>query len=154
MIDAAAKSAGTSFNDLILTGPDLLKNLLGVLMKFRQRPYAIKADMRDMFLKIKIISEDQDAQPFLWRGRDRKSVPTEYVMTSLLFGAKASPSTAMYIKNKNAESFLSIYPEAVKSVIENSYMDDYLDSCNSAEEAISRIRQVTEINKRANWEIQ
>ena len=55
VFDAAAKTSGKSFNDLLFTGPDLLKNLLGVLMRFRQKPYAIKSDMRDMFLKIKII---------------------------------------------------------------------------------------------------
>lgn len=65
VFDAAAKVSGVSFNDLLLPGPDLLKNLIGVLMRFRQKPYAIKADMRDMFLKIKIRLEDRDAQRFL-----------------------------------------------------------------------------------------
>ena len=153
VFDAAAKTAGKSFNDLLLTGPDLLKNLLGVLMRFRQKPYAIKSDMRDMFLKIKIIKEDQDAQRFLWRGRDRIGQPKEYVMTSMIFGAKSSPSTALYIKNKNASNFSTRYPEAAKGIIENTYMDDYLDSCDSPAEAKARIHQVTEISKAANWEL-
>ena len=70
VFDAAAKTAGTSFNELLLSGPDLLKSLPGILMRFRQFYYAIKTDLRDMFLKIKIRKEDRDAQRFLWRGRN------------------------------------------------------------------------------------
>ena len=52
VFDAAAKTNGTSFNDLLLTGPDLLKNLLGVLMRFKQKRYAVKADLRDTLRRI------------------------------------------------------------------------------------------------------
>ena len=54
VFDAAAKSNKTSFNDLVLPGPDLLQSLLGVIMRFIQFTIAIKADMRDMLLKIHI----------------------------------------------------------------------------------------------------
>ena len=153
VFDAAAKSNKVSFNDFLLRGPDLLENLLGVIMRFRQNLIAIKGDMRDMFLKIKICEKDQDAQRFLWRANDRSSEPREYVMTSLLFGAKSSPATALFIKNKNAKSFIDQYPKTVESVIHNFYMDDYLDSCESVEEAENRIRQVVQINEAANWEM-
>ena len=153
VFNAAAKTSGISFNDLLLTGPDLLNNLLGVLMRFRQKPFAIKSDMRNMFLKIKIIKQDQDAQRFLWRARDRTSEPKEYVMSLLIFGAKSSPTITLYIKNKNARTFYMLYPEAAKNIIENTYMDHYLYSCNSSAEAKIQIQQVTDISKAANWEL-
>ncbi|XP_017888927.1 uncharacterized protein LOC108630255 [Ceratina calcarata] len=151
--DAAAKEEGVSFNDLLLTGPDLLKSLPGVIMRFRQFAYAVKGDIRDMFLKIKIREEDQDAQRFLWRGADRLGEPVEYRMTSMLFGAKSSPCTAIYIKNKNASRYFSIFPDTAFSLIENCYMDDFLDSCETIESATDRVRQAIEINKFANWEM-
>ena len=55
------QSQSVSFNDLLLAGSDALKSLTGVLMHFRQYPIAIKADAHDMFFKIKIRKEDQDA---------------------------------------------------------------------------------------------
>ena len=70
-------------------------------------------------------------------------------MTSM-FGAKSSPFTALFIKNLNAEHFRSKYPEAVNSVVNNFYMDDYLDSTQELGEARTRIAQVIEINQRAN----
>lgn len=153
VFDAASKSCGSSFNDFLLSGPDLLKSLPGVIMRFRQFFYAVKADIKDMFLKIKIRSEDCDAQRFLWRADDRSSEPSEYVMKSMLFGAKSSPCSALYIKNRNAEEFSTIYPSAVNSIINNCYMDDYLDSCDNAQEANHRAKQIIEINARANWEM-
>ena len=45
VFDAAAKINNTSFNNLLLSGPDLLKSLPGVIMRFRQFAYAIKADI-------------------------------------------------------------------------------------------------------------
>ena len=153
VFDAAAKSANTSFNDLLLSGPDLLKSLPGVIMRFRQFAYAVKADIKDMFLKIKIRPEDRDAQRFLWRGKDRSLKPKEYAMSSLIFGAKSSPCAALYIKNKNAALFLSQYPATAISLTENCYMDDFLDSCISLEEISRRVSESIEINANANWQM-
>ena len=153
VFDAAAKTASKSFNDLLLCGPDLLKSLPGVLMRFRQFSFAIKSDMKDMFLKIKIRAEDRDAQRFLWRQNNRIKKPKEYVMNSMLFGAKSSPCTALFIKNKNANLFSSIYPATAKSIVHNCYMDDFLDSCETRKEAYERVHQVIEINAKANWKM-
>ena len=115
-------------------------------MRFRQFRYAMKSDLKDMFLKIKIHNEDRNAQRFFWLGE-------ECVMTTLLFGAASFPCTALYIKNKNASVLLPKYPDTAYSQIENCYMDDFLDSCKSQDEAKARIQQAIEINKHLNWEM-
>lgn len=74
-------------------------------------------------------------------------------MTSMLFGAKSSPCTAMYIKNKNAARFSDRFPATARSIIENCYMDDFLDSCETIQEASQRVRESIEINQAANWEM-
>lgn len=91
-----------SLNDKLLSGPDLLKSLLGVLMRFRQKPIAFVGDIKEMFLQIKIRSEDQPYQRFLWRGNNRNCEPDVYCMTSMIFGSTSSPCSAIYIKNANA----------------------------------------------------
>ena len=151
VFDAAAKTAGKSFNDLLLTGPDLLKSLLGVLMRHREFYYAVKGDYKDMYLVIKIRKEDQDAQRFLYRGSDRSRPPDEFIIERVFFGGNAAPTTAMFIKNANAERYRKVYPDTVKSIHNNCYVDDYLESCVSIEEVRERVEQVIEINASAGW---
>ena len=106
-----------------------------------------------MFLKINICEDDRDAQHLLWRNNDKSIEPREYVMSSMLFGAKSSPSTALYIKNKNAALFLSNFTETVNSIIDNCYINDFLDSCETSTEASKRVREAIKINKNTNWEM-
>ncbi|XP_075247043.1 uncharacterized protein LOC142340354 [Convolutriloba macropyga] len=43
--NAASKYRGQSLNSNLLTGPDLLNSLLGILLRFRENPVAILADI-------------------------------------------------------------------------------------------------------------
>ena len=143
VLDAGSQSDCTLLNSLLVTGPDYLKPLVGVLMRFRKHLFAVIADIKDMFMRVRVREEDLDAQRFLWRGRDRVSKPTQYRMKILLFGAKSSPSTAAYVKNISTLSFSTSYaryaPKASSKLINNCYVDDVLDSCESKLELIELI---------------
>ena len=65
--NAASKFRGHSLNSNFFTGPDLLNNLLGVLMRFREHPVAVLADIVGMFMQITIHQIDQSAHRFLWK---------------------------------------------------------------------------------------
>ncbi|XP_051159838.1 uncharacterized protein LOC127280693 [Leptopilina boulardi] len=153
IFDAAARYEGYSLNDFLMAGPTLLKNLIGVLMRFRQHPVAVKGDIRDMFLRVKLRLEDRDAQRFLWRKNDRSREPDEYVMSSLIFGSKASPTSALYVKNKNAEEFKSSMPEAVWAILNSSYVDDFLDSYETPDAAITTVKDIEDINSKGGFEM-
>ena len=74
-------------------------------------------------------------------------------MKCLIFGAKSSPCSAIYVKNENALSFLDQYLDAAKSIMRNNYMDDYLTSQKTEQEASNTIQNVVEINLAANFEM-
>ncbi|XP_026744651.1 uncharacterized protein LOC113505985 [Trichoplusia ni] len=153
VFDAAAKYEGRSLKDALLAGPDLLQSLFGVLLRFREGPVAVMADIQDMFLRVKVKEEDRNCLRFLWRGSRRTGKPEEYRMSSIIFGAASSPATAIYVMNKNAEDFKITHPEAVKAIRRNHYMDDYLQSFSSTAEAKKISREVKEIHSKASFHL-
>ena len=52
MFDAAATYRGTSLNSELLTGPDMLLSLPGVLLRFREEAVAIVGDVEKMYHQV------------------------------------------------------------------------------------------------------
>ncbi|KAL9969331.1 hypothetical protein ACROYT_G021531 [Oculina patagonica] len=75
VMDARAKYNGVSLNDELLVGPDLLNNLCGVLLRFREERVAIAADIESMFHQCLIIEQDQPALRFLWHNLETNRDP-------------------------------------------------------------------------------
>ncbi|CAG7815451.1 unnamed protein product, partial [Allacma fusca] len=146
VFDAAAKSCGISLNDALMAGPDFLTALPGHLFNFRHYAVAVTGDIKEMFPQIKICEEDQAAQRFLWRGMDRDRPPDEYLMNSMIFGAKSSPCSAQYVRDFNAGQFGNRFPGAVHAILQQHYMDNYLTSFRDVREAKNRVQEVYNIH--------
>ena len=56
-----------------------------------------------------------------------------------------SPTCANYALQRTARDNVSQYPEATKAVLENFYMDDYLDSQESIERALKRSKELVHL---------
>ena len=59
VFDAASKFDGVSLNDNLLTGPDLLNNLVGILLRFRSGKIGVMADVQQMFHQVRVCEEDR-----------------------------------------------------------------------------------------------
>ena len=129
VLNGAAKFHGTSLNKSLLNGPDLLQNLIHVLLRFRQNQFAVSADIEGMFLQVGIPDCDQPSLRFLWREDPTTIVVYQY--TRYIFEAKDSPTFANYALQRTALDNVSQYPEATKAELENFYMNNYLDSGES-----------------------
>ncbi|CAL8100448.1 unnamed protein product [Orchesella dallaii] len=145
VFDAAAKVNGISLNDNLLTGPDLLNSLPGILMRFRRRKIAFGADVKEMFHQVRISTEDVAAQRFLWRGGDKSKEAKVYQMNSMIFGAACSPCSAQFVMRKNADEWKEQYPEAVSSIHDAMYMDDLADGADTMNEAKNLIAAIDRI---------
>lgn len=139
VFDCAAKSKGKSLNDFLLSGPDFLTSLPGVLIGFRRKKVALMGDIQEMFHRVFIRQEDRQAQRLLWE-------EDTYVMNVMTFGAVCSPSSAQYIKNLNARRFETTHPKAVKEIIEHHYVDDWICSIDSLDEAKGLVNDVIRIH--------
>lgn len=143
--DVAAKVDGQSLNSNLLSGPDNLAPLLAGLFKFRENAVAVTADVREMFHQVRIRAEDQQCQRLLWRGGDDSREPTVYIMESMMFGPTCSPACAQFVKNHHALQYEKQYPEAVDALINRTYVDDYLNSEPTVEQANRVLDNATEI---------
>ncbi|XP_062541407.1 uncharacterized protein LOC134209436 [Armigeres subalbatus] len=150
--DAAAAVQGMSLNAQLLKGPDMLVPLVAVIAGFRERRVAIGGDLREMYHQIKIIARDRQFQRFLFRDNS-KEAPRVYVMDVATFGSTSSPCSAQYVKNCNAKEFAVQFPEAATAIIKHHYVDDYFDSVDTVEEAISRAKDVRFVHQKGGFEI-
>ncbi|XP_055604565.1 uncharacterized protein LOC129752812 [Uranotaenia lowii] len=150
--DAAATVNGISLNTQLLKGPDMMVSLPAVICRFRERPVAFGADIREMYHQIRIRAEDKQAQRFLFR-KDTSKPPTIYVMDVATFGAACSPCSAQFIKNRNANEFATDYPEAANAILYNHYFDDYYHSTDTPEEAIQLATEVRYVHSKGGFDI-
>ena len=61
VFDAAPYFNHSCLNDHLLSGPDLLNNLIDILLRFREGKYAVLSDTEQIFHQINVRPEDQDA---------------------------------------------------------------------------------------------
>ena len=133
--NAASKYMGTSLNDALITGPDLLNSLIGILLRFRQYPVAVTADIEAMFLQVEVTEKDQRAFRFLWRESPSEDVNV-YQYTRHVFGSKDSPTCANYALQRTARDNFEEYKNAAQAILNDFYMDDFIKSLKTADEAL------------------
>ncbi|XP_055614291.1 uncharacterized protein LOC129760657 [Uranotaenia lowii] len=150
--DAAARVEGVSLNSVLMKGPDLISSLLSILFQYRERKVAISADIKEMFHQILIREQDRSAQLFLWR--DSPEHPLDIMVTDVaIFGATCSPVQSQFVKNLNATEYSSRFPKACNDIMHLHYMDDYLRSADTVDEAIELALQVTKVHEKGGFQI-
>lgn len=147
VFDCAASYQGMSLNDQLLQGPDLTSSLIGVVIRFRQEPVAIMADIEAMFHQVKVADDDSNLLRFLWWPEgDYNQALSEHKMTVHLFGAPSSPSCASFALRKCAEDQSQQFrAEVVQTVLQNFYVDDCLKSVATEDEAITMCQDFMKI---------
>ena len=152
MCNAASKFRGISLNDNLLTGPDLLQNLIGIIFRFREQKIAITADIEAMFLQVKVPPEDCKVLRFLWRDNPNEPIKV-YEYGRHIFGAKSSPTCANYALQQVARDNAQESPQITKLIMRNFYMDDFVKSVPSAEQAIEIYNKLRAMLERGGFHL-
>ncbi|KAK7906730.1 hypothetical protein WMY93_015342 [Mugilogobius chulae] len=146
MMKVVREKHGISLNAHLLTGPDLLNGLLGILLRFRQHPVAMLCDVEKMFHQFHVAKEDRNFLRFLWwKGGDLNSRPSEFRMKVHLFGAASSPGCANYGLKHLAKEYSTVLPEGSQFILRDFYVDDGLTSVESTAQAIKLAMEATDI---------
>lgn len=148
-LDAAAKYKGISLNDNLLPGPDVLNNLVSVLLTFRTNRYAIMTDIENMFHQVKVSRIEQDALRFVWREKTGDNID-DFAMQVHLIDKVDSPCCANYaLRQTSIDHDRAI----VDAITKRFYMDDYLDCMKTVDEAVSIAKTVTEALKSCGFRL-
>ena len=152
VFDCSAKYKSTSLNDHLLTGPDLINPLIGVLCRFREEPIAIMGDIERMFHQFKVNIEHRDYLRFLWWKQGKLSTkPMVYRMKVHLFGATSSPGCANFgLKKIATDNQKDFPPEVSDFIINDFYVDDGLKSVKTSAEAIQLVQDACSMCAKGN----
>ena len=126
-----------SLNSNLLKGPDLLSNLTGAILRFREDIIALCADIEQMIMQVKLTPGDQKILHFLWI-IDGRIDTYEYISH---FGATDSPCIASYALRKTAHDNCEQLSEVIQNIERNVYMDNIYVATYSVEKAQRILRE-------------
>lgn len=136
VFDGSAKSTnGLSLNDIQFAGPKLQRDLMDIVMTFRMGRIAMSADIVKMFRQVAIRPQHWNLQRIVWR-ENRSDPIMDFCLTVITYGLASSPFNAVMALWQCAEDFFDQFPIAAQSVKEDFYMDDWLKSVHSENEAV------------------
>ena len=128
--DAAGKYRKCGLNDHLLKGPDLLHNLVSIVIRFCLRQFAVTSDIKQMFHQVRVREEDRDALRFFWQ-ENPNNYMDDYKMNVHLFGKNESPYVVNFAIKQVVKDKYDTDHIVAKSKDEDFYMDDFIKSGNS-----------------------
>ena len=140
VFDGTTEYQGISINKHLLKAPNYLVSLVGVLLRFREKPVPLCADIEKMYHQVRLLPEDREAFRFLYRPPGSTGPPLTYQVH--VFGAISSQATCLFATNRVVEENRQLYPEAEKIVKRCFYVDNILCSFETVDEAQNGARQV------------
>ena len=157
VFNGAAEVDGVSLNSSLITGPDLLNSLMGVLIRFRSGRIAIAADVEAYYHQVLVPPEDADSLRFFWTddfsSQDDKDI---YVMQMLvhIFGAKDSANCVIYALQRTARDHHQDFDAlSYETIIKSFYMDDCLKSVGTVDEMIDLASKLITLCKRGGFRL-
>ena len=153
VFNSSRKINGECINDYWGTGANQINNLVGVLIRYREKRVVIVGDIRKMYHAIRISELDQNTHRFLWRNLETHRDPDIYAMQVVSFGDRPSGNIALAALKKTAEMGAETHPDAANTILNNSYVDDILDSYDSEEAAHKATEEIDEILRLGGFKI-
>ena len=154
VFDCSLKYQNISLNDELLQGPDLINNLVGVLLRFRQYKFAYSSDIKSMFYQVRVPKEDSNFLRFLWYPEnDLSQPPVPFRLLVHVFGAKSSPSCANYALQYIANSSSNMNEDIKSAILKSFYVDDLLKSVKTENEGEFQAKTLIEVLRDSGFEL-
>ena len=142
VFDASARDGSNpSLNDCLHSGPSLIVDIFGILLRFRMYEVAITADIEKAFLMVSIAPEDRNALRFLWIDDYKKDFPeiVEKRQTRVTFGVNSSPFLlgGTVGEHVHSDPSANMTPEFAERFLRSLYVDDLTRGESTINKAVS-----------------
>ena len=147
-----------TYNDLLLPGLPLHRELTAILMKFRQKRYVLNGDIKALFLNVLLHKDHQNLCRFLWQDRVDGPILT-YKFQALLFGLNCSPTIAMAAVQKLTKMVMSDPNStdhdrmAAERLANDVYVDDLVTAFDDAKDMENCYNSINKILSMGSFEM-
>ena len=125
-------SGGRCLNDLMCKGRPMSFQLIKMVLRFLIGRCALSGDIRQFYNCFKLIEEQWNLQMFLWKDNlDVEAETKTGVITTLIYGNKASAPQSEEGIRQLASHLETINPALSSFLIDSRYVDDVNDSMKS-----------------------
>ncbi|XP_022835967.1 uncharacterized protein LOC111363382 [Spodoptera litura] len=142
--------SGFSLNDLMEKGPNLQKDILSLVIKWRSYKYVLTADIEKMYRQILVHPEQQSLQKIIWRDSINEPL-REMQLCTLTYGTKAAPFIAMRTLQQLAIDEGDNFPLAKIALQHDFYMDDAITGHHTIETTKLLQKELSELLKKGGF---
>ncbi|XP_015436991.1 PREDICTED: uncharacterized protein LOC107192287 [Dufourea novaeangliae] len=151
--DGSAKtSTGVSLNEIQRVGPVVQDDLISILIRFRQFPVVLNADIAKMYRQIMITPEQRCLQRILWREEPTQPIVT-YELNTVTYGTASAPFLATRVLRQVGLDNIDTYPIVSHIIMQDFYVDDLLTGTDTIEQAKIFKRDVSRLLREAGFEL-
>ncbi|XP_028170489.1 uncharacterized protein LOC114360115 [Ostrinia furnacalis] len=144
---------GVSLNDTLMIGPTIQADLRHTVMRWREHPIALVADIVKMYRQVLVAEEDVKYQRILWRDEPEKQIK-EYELLTVTFGTASAPYLAVRVLQQIAMDEGQEVPQAAERILQSFYMDDLMTGCSSVEEGVELYNQLSKLLEKGGFKLQ
>lgn len=143
---------GISLNDCLLTGPTIQEPIFIHIIHWREFLIALVGDIAKMYRQILLHKEDREYLKIWWRF-DKEDELKVYLLKTVTYGTASAPFSATRTLQQLADDETSNWPNVVKLLKNNFYVDDFSASFQSIEEAIAIKNNLTQLLSSGGFEL-
>lgn len=143
VFDASNKSSnGKSLNDLLMVGPTIQDDLFTLIIRWRKYRIAYTGDIEKMYRQVWINPKHTKFLRILWRDHPNDAIK-QYILKTVTFGTSSAPFQAIRSLHQVGNEIEHEKPEIAHAIKRKFYVDDFLSSKDTVDEAINEQQGVS-----------
>lgn len=133
-------------------GPTVHDELFDIILRCRQHPYVLSADIKQMYRQVKIKPDQRTFQRILWR-EDRTAPLRKYKLNTVTYGTSSAAFLATRCLRQIADENKETYPITSNTILHDFYVDDLLTGTKTFEAAVKIRNELEQLLSAAGMEL-